>query len=257
MYLMKNIYNKIHVSFFLYALIFLSLLSGLFWNVFIMFLLIIIHELGHVIISNAYKWKINRISFSILGGYITYDNNYNKPFKEELLVSLAGIIFQTLFYFICVVLYKYNLLLDKTYYMIKSYHYTILIFNLLPIISLDGSKIMLLILNKMLSYKKSMYLILFISSMFLLVLVFILRFKIITLILICAFIFKKTYTYYTDIPFIFNAFLLDRHLNHKLYTKNNYIFGSNVNRIMRFKNNYFKIDNKYVSERYILRKRFD
>ncbi len=254
---MKTIYNKIDISFFLYILILLAFLSGLFWNVIATIIIITIHELGHIIISKIFKWKIIKIHFGILGGYITYENNYNKPFIEELLVALGGILFQLIFYYICLILFKYNIIMDKTFYMIKAYHYTILLFNIMPIVPLDGAKVIFLLLSVFFPYKKSMILLVFISYLFLIPIVFFLHLKILTLLLIFFFLIKKIYLYLKNIPYVFNLFLFDRYINYILYKENNYIKSNNITLIKRFKNNYFSINNKYVTERYILRKRFD
>ena len=58
---MKNIYNKIKLSPFFILLILLSLLSGLFKDIIFLFIIIVVHEFGHVVISLIYKWNIKKI----------------------------------------------------------------------------------------------------------------------------------------------------------------------------------------------------
>ena len=80
---MKNIYKKIEISKSLIIIIFLSFLSGLFKDIITLFMIIIIHEIGHILVSRIFKWKIYKIKLNITGGYVVYDEEIDKPFKEE------------------------------------------------------------------------------------------------------------------------------------------------------------------------------
>ena len=110
---MKNIYNKIYIKKDLLILFFLAFISGLFKEVLTFFLIIVIHEMGHLSSSFIYKWNIKRISFGIEGGFITYEENIDKPFKEELIIAISGILMQTVFYFICIILNKICLFIKQ------------------------------------------------------------------------------------------------------------------------------------------------
>ena len=70
-----------------------------------------------------------------MGALIKFDSNLNKPLKEEFIVAIMGVIFQTIF------IYFFN-----NEYLVISYK-IILIFNLIPIYPLDGAKIVNLLLN--------------------------------------------------------------------------------------------------------------
>ena len=59
--------------------------------------------------------------------------------------------------------YKNNLIRDNTYNLFNSYNKTIMIFNLLPIIPLDGYIFLRSILEYIFSYKKTYYISLIIS----------------------------------------------------------------------------------------------
>lgn len=151
---MKNIFNKIHISSFFIILIFISFISGLFKDVITLFLIIIIHEMGHITTSLFYKWNIKKIDISLCGGYITYDDIIDKPYKEEFLIAISGFLFQTIFYLIILFLHNINILSFDTLFIVKKYHYAIILFNIIPIYPLDGSKILNIILNLFNSYKK-------------------------------------------------------------------------------------------------------
>ena len=61
-------------------------------------LLIIIHELGHILISLIFKWNIDKIIILPFGGLTKYNEIINRPLIEEFLISVAGITFQIIFY---------------------------------------------------------------------------------------------------------------------------------------------------------------
>ena len=73
-YLMKSIYKKIKLSPFFLLIIFISLISGLFKDVITLFMIIIIHELGHIILSYLFKWNIKSVEIGVFGGFITVNH---------------------------------------------------------------------------------------------------------------------------------------------------------------------------------------
>ena len=84
-YLMKSIYKKIKLSPFFLLIIFISLISGLFKDVITLFMIIIIHELGHIILSYLFKWNIKSVEIGVFGGFITYDDVIDKPLTYVIL----------------------------------------------------------------------------------------------------------------------------------------------------------------------------
>ncbi len=258
---MRSIYKKIEIKWDLLIVFFLSFISGLFRDMLTFFLIIIIHELGHITSSLLYNWKIKKVSFGICGGFITYDENIDKPFKEEFIIAISGFLFQILFYLLAFFLYKNNYLDIKDMALIEKYHYPILLFNILPIIPLDGSKIMNILLNIFLPYKKSLKITYFISflTMFLLLFYFVFfNIKIeCSYIMITCFLVKKIFIFNRDIPHLFNRFLFERYSNPQKSEKNIIIKGFRLDMLRRQKTSLFIIGEKRYKEREILSKVFD
>lgn len=258
---MKSIYKKVKLSPFFLLLILLSLISGLFRDILCLFTIIVIHEIGHIIISLYFKWNIKCINITACGGYIIYDEIIDKPFKEELIISISGILIQTIFYVFFVILNKISILDVSTLAMIKKYHYSVLIFNLLPIFPLDGSKILNTYLNMHMSYLKSLK-ITNVISIIVLIIMF-LGFIILGVkleygyLVIMSFVISKILKNINDSPFLFNRFLFERYK--KPITKNKYFYinGDNLKKMRRQVKNYFYINGKYYKESLILSKRFD
>ncbi len=258
---MKNIYDKINVSPFLLILIFISFISGLFKEILTFFLIIIIHELGHVLTSIILKRKIKKISFGITGGFITYDDRIDTPLSEEFLISISGVIMQTIFYLLCSIFLKRGIINDKLFFLIEKYHFSILIFNLIPVIPLDGSKIIEIFLCKVFPYKKSLYLNSFISF-FTCVLMFIMMvFNYDKLessyVMLYVFILKKSVKYFKEIPYIFNKFLFERYCYPANGITKLVVNSTDLKLMKRRKRHVFKGEKRYYTEREILKKKFD
>ena len=141
-----KIFFKIHPIYYIMAII--CILTGLFKDFIYITLLIFIHEIGHLTAALYYKWNVKKIVILPFGGITIFNELLNKSLKEEFVILVLGPIFQILFYCIlCIFNIKSNL--------ITNYHYSLLLFNLLPIIPLDGSKLLNIILNKLFSFKYS------------------------------------------------------------------------------------------------------
>lgn len=258
-YLMKSIYKKINISPSFILIILLSLVSGLFKDIMCLFLIIIIHETGHVITSILFNWKISNIRISIVGGYITYDEEIDKPFIEELIISISGILMQVMLCLTTFFLFKNNLIDNRLYLLISKYNNAIMLFNLLPIIPLDGSKVVNTILSVFLPFKKVLNMLNYISliSIILIIITLIIN-KInfeVSYIMLLSILINKIIEAIKLLPHVFNKFLFERYTKEKKYKKSILING--IYDFYRQKNHYSYIDRKYCNEREILHKRFD
>ena len=258
---MKSIYKKIKISYFLLIVILVSLLSGLFKDILSFFSVILIHELGHIIMSLVFKWNISEIDIGITGGFITYDETIDKPFIEELLIAAAGFISQSIYFLLVIILYKNNVIDYDLFFLIKKYYLGVLVFNLIPIMPLDASKILQVILSIFFSYKKTLKLINLISfiNVFIIILIFLFfKFKIeYSYIMIISFVISYLIKNIKEIPYLFNKFLFERYMYPLNVKKYEYIKGKNLNKLKRQRKHYFKINNHYYKEREILSKIFD
>ena len=242
--------SKIKVHYITYLIVLITLLCGYFNYFFIISLILIIHDLGHIIILKKFKIKIYDINIFPFGSIINTKINYNLNSNILLLISIAGIIMQLFLYLILYFLFSLNFISTLSYNIFLTYNKLIIIFNIIPIIPLDGSKILLSVLERILSYKKA----LIISSILSLISIIIFIYfneKTINLIIICIFLLSKTYEEILNHNYIFNRFLLERYL---ITNQNKKI--KNITSIKNiYKNNYNFINN--VSEVRILAKLFD
>ena len=197
--------------------------------------------------SILFRWDIDKIVILPFGAMIKYNELINRRLLEEFLIAISGVIFQYIFFLILkdIINYKY----------FSFINYFIIIFNLIPIYPLDGSKILNVIFNKITTFRNSILLTLIISYICILILSFIF-FNINKLsVLIIYILFKETTKLYNEKEAIFNKFLLERNLYEFKFKHK-----KTINSVMKMKKDYkhlFKINNKYVTEKYYLKNKFD
>lgn len=170
------------------------------------FLLLLFHELGHAITGILFKWKLVSITIYPYGGVTIFNKLENSSIIKEIIILLAGPFMQIITYLVLNYFFKYN--------YIKVYHLSILIFNLLPILSLDGGRLLNLILNKFLNYLTSFYISIYISilTIILLMLFCIFYFKNLNLFLMGIFLIFKVIDSLKNIKYCYHKFILERFL---------------------------------------------
>ena len=146
---MKNILNKIEFHYTYIIMAFGLVITGHFVNLIIFTSLIIIHEMGHIIISKILSYKIDKVIIYPYGGFVKLNTRINTKIENDLLVAISGIIMQSIYFGIIFFLYRNGIVREYIYSLFLLYHKSMLIFNLLPIYPLDGAKIVNLILSKL------------------------------------------------------------------------------------------------------------
>ena len=114
--------------------------------------IILIHELGHFITALFLKLNVSNIKIFMFGGVTTFNESLNVSIYKELLMLLMGPISQVLFWLLIFYLYRVNLVSSLTFNKICVINKVLLSFNLLPIIPLDGGKLLNNFLNLFLNY---------------------------------------------------------------------------------------------------------
>ena len=198
--ILKHIY--LDKLFYLFLLI--IVLTGRFNDFFPYFSLLIIHEFGHALTGIILGYKLDKITIYPYGGITTFTLPLNIPLIKEFLILIMGPIFQIIGY----------LLLKNSYSQIYLYHYTLLIFNLLPIYPLDGGKICNILCSYIFSYLKSFFITFIISIIFIILIIIynIYNFNM-NLLLMTLFMFYKLLNTYKKRYYYYNRFLLERYLH--------------------------------------------
>ncbi len=253
---MKNIKSLFNINLATYFLILAFLFSGLIKNIILIYLIIIFHELGHIFIIKILKYKIIRVDIYPMGGITTINKKINTPIKDELLISSFGIIFQIVFYLFFLFLFNYNLISINTFNLFKTYNKTIIIFNLLPIIPLDGYIFLRSLWELIFPYQKSFYMSLIISIIAIILFITYNHMYSLNNYLVISFLIYKIINAIKDFKYEYFRFLLERYLNNFKYHKIKYEKEHNLKLLKKDTYHYFKDNNTYVSEKSLLKKIF-
>lgn len=135
--ILKTKYINIEISYYFLIIISLILVTDQTYITICFFIAILIHELGHLIFILFYKIKISQISFRTYGINIEIDKNRYLANYKDIFILLSG----SLANFIASIYFKYT-----EQELLVAVNIFIGLFNLIPIESLDGGKIINIIL---------------------------------------------------------------------------------------------------------------
>lgn len=223
-------------------------ITGHFSNLIVFTSLIVIHELGHVIASMYFKYKVDKIVIYPYGGLTKFDKKINTNINNDIIVAISGLLFQVVYFLVVLFLYKNNMIREYIYNLFYLYHRSMFIFNILPIIPLDGSKLINLILSKYFNFNVANKLTIIISFMTIIIFMFSGIFdKNYSLIMIIGVLLNNIYKFYSELSYIYNRFLLERYLHNFNYKK--YKVIDNKDKMYKNKRHYFYINGKIIGEK--------
>lgn len=167
---------KIHgITFSIHFLFFPIMISlyimGYIEEMLILLAIIMIHELSHGLMAMFLGIKIQEIQILPFGGVVKLDNTLSFTIGEEIFISAAGPIS--------------NMVLSATVFFLQEhfgwessgFHFIIFsslaigIFNLIPVLPLDGGRIFRSALSYLLGYKKATNVVTIISKLFAILLI--------------------------------------------------------------------------------------
>lgn len=240
---------KINIHNTTYIFVLLSFLSGYFEYVYLFLLIIFIHESGHYIFSKIVNFKYSEIIIYPFGGITNYNEDLNVSVNKELFTLIGGITFQLCFVYLIFILYKNNYVTYHTYNIINNINKLLVSYNFLPILPLDGGKLLNIILDKIFPYKLSFKISIIISIIF--TIIFLLSKRTYLGLLLTLFLIKCIILEINNLKYKYNKFLLERYLNNYNFKKIKII--KNINNLKR--DNYHIINN--MLEKKYLKKLFD
>ena len=237
---------KIHVFF--YVVLFISIITGNVRDYLIFTSIIVVHELGHIFAGVLFSWKIKEVIILPFGGLTVFNNLINTSLFEQFVVTLMGPLFQVVFYLII----SHLFVLSRS---VVYYNFVLLVFNLLPIYPLDGSKFLYVFLCLLFPFKYSHLILIFISFLFIIfVAIFVGHFDLL-IFLILLFLFFKCFNEFRNHYIIFNKFLYERFNYNFSFSHVKFVKG--VNGMYLWCRHLFLIDKEYITEKSFIRKRFD
>ncbi|MBW7476221.1 M50 family metallopeptidase [Paenibacillus oenotherae] len=136
----KGIAWSLHPLFVLIMLT--SVITGYFIELLTLFAIVFVHELGHVIAARGFGWTIREVKLLPFGGVAEVEDGGSMPSREEAIVALAGPLQNV---WMGMAAWTMGQLgwwsADWSEYVWRA-NAMIGLFNLLPILPLDGGKLM-------------------------------------------------------------------------------------------------------------------
>lgn len=148
--------DRLQIHKFTFILFLIGFLTGYFKYLALIFLIVVVHEIGHILIALHFKRKLTSVEILPFGGLIHFDGPISTPISEDLLIASGGVVFQLFFALILANLNDHIVLNPRYYEFLYSYNILILSFNILPIYPLDGYKISKLLAEMFLPFKTAL-----------------------------------------------------------------------------------------------------
>lgn len=210
---MIDLIKIIHIHPLFWAILGIGALTGLFKEIIMLFIIVFVHELGHSYMAYRFQWRIKQITLLPFGGMAEMDEYGNKSIREEVLVILAGPL-QHLW----LIGASYLLLLtpfwtEGDHQIFLFHNMSILLFNLLPILPLDGGRLLFSFISFFYPFYQAYHLNYYLSITFLMIAssiaLFILPFHL-NLIAVLMFIWLQHYLDWKQRHYVFLRFLMER-----------------------------------------------
>ncbi|MFB4158285.1 M50 family metallopeptidase [Geomicrobium sp. JSM 1781026] len=139
---MIDLFRTIRIHPVFWLVIGLAIATGYFRELIMLFCIVFCHEMGHAIAAQKLGWRIKKIELLPFGGVAETEEYGNRPHREEVIVILAGPlqhVFLIGLSFLALSLFPFWSQADHELFI---YHnLTILLFNLLPVLPLDGGRL--------------------------------------------------------------------------------------------------------------------
>ncbi|ANE48921.1 hypothetical protein SY83_13880 [Paenibacillus swuensis] len=137
-------------------LMLLSMFTGYFMELLILFGIVFIHEMGHVAAAKSFGWNVTEVMLLPFGGVAAVDDAGGKPVLQDIAVALAGPLQNVLMAGLALWFE------DRGWWTTEWTQYFVTAnmmiggFNLLPIQPLDGGRVMQALVSLWMSYHRTL-----------------------------------------------------------------------------------------------------
>lgn len=140
---------KIKINPLLLVLSIIWLISGYWSTAVVIYLLLVLHELGHILAAASFRVRIYELELLPFGSSAKMENIFEGHPVKETIIAAAGPVVSLIFAVSAFTLHHYfpNFIPDELL-LAEKYGYLIACFNLLPVLPLDGGRILRAILSR-------------------------------------------------------------------------------------------------------------
>jgi len=130
-------------------------MTGHFLEVLTLFIIVLIHEMGHVAMARELGWTVTEVQLLPFGGVATMEDAYATDPLDEIVVALAGPFLNVVMMAVSYLFWYTGIWTEEWAYFFLISNLTIALFNLLPIWPLDGGRIVQAILCWFMPYRQA------------------------------------------------------------------------------------------------------
>lgn len=195
-----------------------SVFTGHFLELIALFAIVFVHELGHVAAARLFGLSVISVQMLPFGGVAVIEDNGTLSSSREMIIALAGPLQNVLLIMLSTTLHVMGLWEGAFFFYFIQCNLLIALFNLLPVLPLDGGKIVQAICALCLPYHTTLVWSLRISLIFSFLIVVYAMVPMLlgksgpqlNLLMIGGFLLYSNYTDYRNIPYRFLRFLVGR-----------------------------------------------
>lgn len=135
-----GIFKRLHIHWTLPILFIFALAFGFINQLIAVYLIVLLHECGHMLAASRFNVPIERITFSPLGVNILLKSYYIKVPKQEIIVALAGPVANILLALVAIALYANGKVESQISDFLITANVIMAVVNLVPALPLDGGR---------------------------------------------------------------------------------------------------------------------
>lgn len=156
-----KIFNiQIKISYLFLFILTFSMFFDYFSQLFVLMIVILIHEFAHCCACIYYNIGISEIKIFVFGGVAKFQKHIEENAKQEIIIALAGPISNFIFLFIALLIVnKFNIKKNYIIQLFLTANIIIGLFNLIPILPLDGGRIIRGVIGHCLGIKRATYIV--------------------------------------------------------------------------------------------------
>lgn len=195
-----------------------SVLTGYFAELLTLFIIVLVHEMGHIVVARGYGWTIREVKLLPFGGVAEVEQASGISAKEETLVAIAGPLQNLWMGLLAWGMGTAGIWDGDWGAYVAQANLMIALFNLLPIHPLDGGKLLQALLSYLFSYYRMLVWTTRISLLFSVLMIASAFLPLwmedggiqLNLLIVGLFLLMTNWTFRRNIPYLFYRFLTSR-----------------------------------------------